>query len=37
LGCLNFIAKEDLPQEFTSLEEASLMFKVHDELENAIT
>lgn len=36
LGCLNFIAKEDLPQEFTSLEDASLMFKVHEELKNAI-
>ena len=34
LGCLNFIAKEDLPQEFKSLEDASLMFKVHEELEN---
>jgi hypothetical protein len=34
--CLNFIAKEDLPQEFTSLEEASLMAKVHDELVDAI-
>ncbi|HEY9297572.1 MAG TPA: hypothetical protein VIQ31_14630, partial [Phormidium sp.] len=37
LGCLNFIAKEDLPQEFTSLEVASLMFQVHKELEKAIT
>ncbi|MDB9510547.1 hypothetical protein PN499_05060 [Kamptonema animale CS-326] len=36
LCCLNFIAKEDLPQEFTSLEEASLMAKVHDELVEAI-
>jgi len=36
LGCLNFIAKEDLPQEFTSLEDASLMAKVHDELVDAI-
>ncbi len=36
LGCLNFIAKEDLPQEFKSLEDASLMFKVHKELEDAI-
>ena len=38
LGCLNFIAKEDLPQEqeFTSLEESSLMANVHDELVNAI-
>lgn len=36
LGCINFIAKPDLPQEFTSLEEASLMAKVHDELVNAI-
>ncbi|MBD2045490.1 hypothetical protein H6F78_07745 [Coleofasciculus sp. FACHB-64] len=36
LGCLNFIAKEDLPQEFRLLEDASLMFQVHEELENAI-
>jgi hypothetical protein len=36
LGCINFIAKEDLPKEFTSLEEASLMFQVHQELKNAI-
>jgi hypothetical protein len=36
LSCMNFIAKQDLPQEFTSLEEASLMAKVHDELVNAI-
>lgn len=36
LGCLNFIAKEDLPQKSTSLEDASLMSKVHQELENAI-
>jgi len=43
LGCLNFIAKEDLPQAkenlpqaFTSLEEASLMMKVHEELVKAI-
>jgi hypothetical protein len=36
LGCLNFIAKEDLPQEFKSLEDASLMFQVHEELEKAI-
>ena len=33
LGCLNFIAKEDLTEEFTSLEEASLMAKVHKELD----
>ena len=36
LGSLNFIAKEDLSQEFTSPEEASLMSKVHQELVNAI-
>jgi len=38
LSCINFIAKEHLPQqeEFTSLEDASLMAKVHDELVNAI-
>ncbi|MGB7710665.1 MAG: hypothetical protein WBL95_14215 [Microcoleus sp.] len=37
LSCMNFIAKqEDLLQEFTSLEEASLMAKVHDELVKAI-
>jgi hypothetical protein len=36
LKCLNFIAKEDLPKEFESLEEASLMAKVHQELERAI-
>ena len=33
---LNFIAKDDLPQEFTSLEEASLMEKLHQEIEEAI-
>ena len=32
LTYLNFIAKPDLPQEFTSLEEASLMSKVHEKL-----
>ncbi|WP_293127643.1 hypothetical protein [Microcoleus sp. bin38.metabat.b11b12b14.051] len=38
LSCINFIAKEHLPQqeEFTSLEEASLMAKVHDELVESI-
>ena len=36
LGCMNFIAQEDLSQEFTSLEEASLMAKVHNELVEAI-
>lgn len=38
LSCINFIAKEHLPQqqEFTSLEKASLMAKVHDELVDAI-
>lgn len=38
LTCLNFIAKESLPndKEFKLLEEASLMVKVHQELEKAI-
>ena len=36
LSCLNFIAKDDLTEEFTSLEEASLMFKVHEDLKKAI-
>jgi len=36
LSCMNFIAKPDLLQEFTSLEEASLMAKVHKELVGAI-
>lgn len=38
LTCLNFIAKENLPndKEFKLLEEASLMVKVHQELEKAI-
>jgi hypothetical protein len=36
VGCHNFIAKEDLPIEFVSLESASLMHKVHQELEQAI-
>jgi len=36
LGCINFIAQGDLSQEFTSLEEASLMAKVHKELVEAI-
>lgn len=34
LGCLNFIAEPNPP--FTSVEEASLMFQVHKELEKAI-
>ena len=37
LSCLNFIAKEDLPNEFKSLEDASLMVKVHQELEKALS
>lgn len=36
LTYLNFIAKEDLSKKFESLEEASLMAKVHQELKNAI-
>ncbi|MEY3868759.1 MAG: hypothetical protein RLZZ338_2650 [Cyanobacteriota bacterium] len=36
LTYLNFIAQPDLPQEFTSLEEASLMSKVHEKLVNTI-
>ena len=36
LGCLNFLAEKDLPEKFQSLEEASLMAKVHQELEKAI-
>jgi hypothetical protein len=36
LKYLNFIAKPDLPQEFTSLEEGSLMSKVHEKLVNTI-
>ena len=36
LKFLNFIAKEDLPKQFDSLEEASLMVKVHQKLESAI-
>lgn len=35
LNCLNFIVREDFPEGF-KLEEASLMVKVHQELENAI-
>lgn len=35
LGCLNCIAEKDIPK-LESLEEASLMFKVHEELEKAI-
>lgn len=36
--CLNFIAKDDLPENFSSssLENVSLMAKVHKELKNAI-
>jgi predicted transcriptional regulator len=33
---LNFIVKEDFPEGFATLEEASLMSKVHTELEKAI-
>lgn len=36
LNCLNFIIKEDFSEGFKSLEEASLMVKVHQELEQAI-
>ena len=36
LGCMNFIAKPDLPKEFASLEEASLMGQVHQKLKEAI-
>lgn len=36
IGCLNFIAKEDLPEEFESIEEASLMAQVHEKLEEVI-
>jgi hypothetical protein len=36
IGCLNFIAKEDLPKEFESIEEASLMAQVHEKLEAVI-
>ncbi|WP_103669807.1 hypothetical protein [Pseudanabaena sp. BC1403] len=36
IGCLNFIAKEDLPKEFESIEEASLMAQVHEKLEEVI-
>lgn len=36
LKCLNFIAEDDLPKEFESLEEASLMVKVHQELVSMI-
>jgi hypothetical protein len=36
LKFLNFIAKKDLPKEFESLADASLMSKVHRELEVAI-
>ncbi|MBW4418967.1 MAG: hypothetical protein KME13_07025 [Myxacorys californica WJT36-NPBG1] len=37
LTYLNFIAKADLPKEFESLEEASLMAIVHQKLKDAIT
>ncbi len=37
LGCLNFIAQEDLVVAPLSLETASLMTKVHEELEQAIS
>jgi hypothetical protein len=36
VNCLNFIVGEDLEEGFKSLEDASLMAKVHDELVNAI-
>ena len=36
LNCLNFIAQDDLPQPFSSLEQASLMAQVHQELVKAI-
>ena len=36
LKLLNFIAKDDLEEEFLNLEEASLMAQVHQELERAI-
>ena len=36
LGCLNFIAGEDLPKAFESLEDASLMSQVHKGLEVVI-
>ena len=36
INCLNFIAKDDLPKEFESPEEASLMVRVHEELKRAI-
>jgi hypothetical protein len=37
LRFLNFIVKNDVPEGFTTLEEASLMVKVHQELEKAIS
>jgi hypothetical protein len=37
LKFLNFIVKNDVPEGFTTLEEASLMVKVHQELEKAIS
>ncbi len=36
LEFLNFIVKQDFPEGFASLEAASLMVKVHEELERAI-
>jgi len=36
LGCLNFIAGDDLPKAFESLEDASLMSQVHKDLEEMI-
>ncbi len=36
LEFLNFIVKQDFPEGFATLEEASLMVKVHEELESAI-
>ena len=36
LNCLNFIVKEDFPEGFATLEQASLMAQVHRELTKAI-
>jgi hypothetical protein len=36
LGCLNFIAREDLKSDFDTIESASLMVQVHEELVTAI-
>jgi hypothetical protein len=37
LGCLNFIAQEEVPRGFESLKAASLMAQVHQELVTAVT